>query len=119
AKADMIFSNVSFVGSDALAEELREMGASYATGVIVTQVVPHPESHATIALKYRELLKKYYPNERTDFVSLEGYINAAVFAEGLRKAGRDLSSEKLVDALEAMTVFDPGLGTPLHYGPSE
>src|SRR5437667_486670 len=36
-----IFLNVSFVGSEALADELREKSPQYAEGVIVTQVVPH------------------------------------------------------------------------------
>jgi branched-chain amino acid transport system substrate-binding protein len=36
----MIYSNVSFVGCTALAEEMMLLGARYASGVIVTQVVP-------------------------------------------------------------------------------
>src|SRR5215470_16166372 len=36
----LIYTNVSFVGSSALAEELRLLGPRYAEGVIVTQVVP-------------------------------------------------------------------------------
>ena len=36
----MIYANVSFVGSTALAEELELLGPRFATGVIVTQVVP-------------------------------------------------------------------------------
>src|SRR5262249_31532439 len=36
----LIYTNVSFVGSTALAEELMLLGARYANGIIVTQVVP-------------------------------------------------------------------------------
>jgi hypothetical protein len=43
-KIDPRLLDVSFVGSEALAEELRELGPGYARGVIVTQVVPHPSS---------------------------------------------------------------------------
>jgi serine/threonine protein kinase len=119
AKAELLFANVSFVGSEALAEELMQMGAGYAPGVIVTQVVPHPVSQASLVLKYRELLQKYHPNEKANFGSLEGYISAAIFTEGLRRAGKSLTTETLVDALESIRNFDVGLGTPLHFGPSE
>jgi serine/threonine protein kinase/ABC-type branched-subunit amino acid transport system substrate-binding protein len=119
AKKDMLFSNVSFVGSNALAEELRQFGPDYATGVIVTQVVPHYHSESTLVRTYRELLEKYYPNEHPNFVSLEGYIDAVVMAEGLRRAGKNLTSETLVDAFESIRDYDIGLGVPLSYGPSE
>jgi hypothetical protein len=36
----MIYTNVSFVGSTALADELMLLGPRYANGVIVTQVLP-------------------------------------------------------------------------------
>ena len=69
AGRDIIFTNVSFVGSLALAEELRESGPNYAEGVIVTQVVPPIDSGASLVLKYRELLKQYFPAERPTFTS--------------------------------------------------
>jgi hypothetical protein len=37
---NMIYTNVSFVGSTALADELMLLGPRYANGVIVTHVVP-------------------------------------------------------------------------------
>ena len=46
----MIYTNVSFVGSTALAEELMLLGPRYASGVIVTQVVPAVDSYATAIL---------------------------------------------------------------------
>ena len=118
-KIDAMFLNVSFVGSNALAEELGELGASYAQGVIVTQVVPHYDSGATGVLRYRDALKKYHPDQHADFVSLEGYIVGQLFVEGLRRAGRDLDTEKLVDALEHIDSFDPGIGGSLSFGMSQ
>ena len=50
----MIYTNVSFVGSTALSDELMLLGPRYATGVIVTQVVPAINSYASIVLKYKE-----------------------------------------------------------------
>jgi eukaryotic-like serine/threonine-protein kinase len=114
-----IFSSVSFVDSDALAEALRELGPKYANGVIVTQVVPYFGSGATGVLEYRERLTRYFPAEQPGFVSLEGYIAARVFCAALEKAGPDLTTEKLVEALETIQGLDFGIGTKISFGPSE
>jgi branched-chain amino acid transport system substrate-binding protein len=45
---DMIYTSVSFVGSTALADELMLLGKKYATGVIVTQVVPAVDGHSSL-----------------------------------------------------------------------
>jgi serine/threonine protein kinase/ABC-type branched-subunit amino acid transport system substrate-binding protein len=118
-RLDALLLNVSFVGSNALADELKELGPSYGNGVIVTQVVPHFESGATGIIRYREALKKYHPDQAPDFVSLEGFIVGELFAEGVRRAGRDLNTEKLVDALEQLRDFDPGTGGNLGFSVSQ
>ncbi len=115
----MIFSNVSFVGSQALAEELVQLGPRYPQGVIVTQVVPLPTGQSTVGIRYREALGKYSPGEKPDFVSLEGYVTGNLLVEGLRRAGRNLSTEDLVNALETIRGLDVGLGVPLSFGMSE
>jgi ABC-type branched-subunit amino acid transport system substrate-binding protein len=118
-KLDLIFSSVSFVGSNALAEELLQLGPRYPEGVIVTQVVPLPTSKASAILKYQQLLARYAPSEKPDFVSLEGYIAANVLIEGLRRAGKGLNTDSLIDALEGIRGYDMGIGVPITYGPSE
>jgi len=118
-KLDATFLNVSFVGSNALAEGLKELGPGYADGVIVTQVVPHYDSMATGVIRYREALKRYHPDQQPDFISLEGFVVANLFAEGLRRAGREVDTEKLVDALEGVRDFDLGIGTVMHFGMSD
>jgi ABC-type branched-subunit amino acid transport system substrate-binding protein/tRNA A-37 threonylcarbamoyl transferase component Bud32 len=114
-----IFTSVSFVNSDALAEALKELGPKYADGVIVTQVVPFFGSGATGVLEYRERLARYFPAEQPGFVSLEGYIAARVLCAGLEKAGPDLTTEKLVDALETIQGLDFGIGTKIFFDRSE
>jgi len=116
---DPIFTSVSFVNSDALAESLRELGPKYSDGVIVTQVVPFFGSGATGVLEYRDRLARYFPAEQPGFISLEGYIAARVLCAGLEKAGPELTTEKLVDALEAIQSLDFGIGTRMSFGPSE
>ena len=115
----LIYTNVSFVGSTALADELMLLGPRYATGVIVTQVVPAINSYATIVLKYKEALDKFFPGESPDYVSFEGYIDANILAEAVKRVGRDINTEKLVAELEQMDNFDLGLGTPVTFSSNE
>ena len=114
-----VFTNVSFVGSNELAEELSQLGPKYAEGVIVTQVVPNPTSQASSMLRFREELKKYAPGEKAGFVSVEGWLATRLFIEGLRRAGKPLTSDTLVDGLEQIKGLDLGIGVPLTFGPSE
>jgi ABC-type branched-subunit amino acid transport system substrate-binding protein len=115
----MIYTNVSFVGSTALADELMLLGPRYAAGVIVTQVVPAISSYATIVLKYKEALAKYFPGESPDYVSFEGYIDASILAEAVKRVGRDIDTEKLVEELERMHDFDLGLGALVTFSPND
>jgi branched-chain amino acid transport system substrate-binding protein len=115
----MIYTNVSFVGSTALAEELMLLGPRYANGVIVTQVVPAVDSYASTVLKYKTALAKYFPGVPPDYVSLEGYVDGSILLEGLKRAGPQLDTEKLVEALETVRDFDMGLGTLISFGSTE
>jgi branched-chain amino acid transport system substrate-binding protein len=115
----MIYTNVSFVGSTALADELMLLGPRYAAGAIVTQVVPAINSYATIVLKYKEALAKYFPGESPDYVSFEGYIDGNILAEAAKRVGRDLNTEKLVAELENIGAFDLGLGAPVTFSANE
>jgi ABC-type branched-subunit amino acid transport system substrate-binding protein len=117
-KIDALLLNVSFVGSNALAEELKELGPGYAQGVIVTQVVPHYESSATGVLRFRDALARYHPDQSPDFVALEGFLVGQLFAEALRRAGRDVDTERLVDTLEQLRAVDLGSGGELGFSPS-
>ncbi len=119
AGLELTFTNVSVVAPNELAEQLMTAGPKYAEGVIVTQVVPLPTSRATAILRYQAALKRFAPDERPDYTSLEAWIEANVLAEGLRRAGRNLTTEGLVDAIESIRGLDFGLGTAITYGPSE
>jgi ABC-type branched-subunit amino acid transport system substrate-binding protein len=115
----MIYTNVSFVGSTALADELKLLGPAYAEGVIVTQVVPAIDGYSSFVLQYRSALAKQFPGEAPDYVSLEGYVTGNLLAEGLHRTGPQVDTEKLVDALESLHNFDAGLGTLLSFGRTE
>ena len=115
----MIYTNVSFVGSTSLAAELMLLGPRFANGVIVTQVVPAVDSYASAILKYKTALAKYFPGEAPDYVSLEGYVDGSLLLEGLKRAGPQPDTDKLVDSLESLHNFDMGLGTPISFSQSE
>jgi branched-chain amino acid transport system substrate-binding protein len=116
---DMIYTSVSFVGSTALASELMLLGKKYATGVIVTQVVPALEGHSSLVLDYKSALAKYFPGEAPDYVSLEGYVDATVLIAALQQNGPQLDAEKLVATFENLRDLDIGLGTPMTFSRSE
>jgi ABC-type branched-subunit amino acid transport system substrate-binding protein len=115
----MIYTNVSFVGSTALADELMLLGARYASGVIVTQVVPAVGGYSSVVLEYKTALAKYFAGEAPDYVSLEGYVAANVLIQALKRTGPQLDTEKLIDNLEAMRNLDLGLGSSLNFGRAE
>jgi branched-chain amino acid transport system substrate-binding protein len=115
----MLYTNVSFVGSTALADELMLLGPRYASGVIVTQVVPAVSGYSSVVLEYKNALAKYFAGEAPDYVSLEGYVAANVLIKGLQRAGPQLDTEKLIDALENSRTFDLGLGANLGFGRAE
>jgi len=115
----MIYSNVSFVGSTALAEELKLLGPRYANGIIVTQVVPAVAGYSSAVLEYKNALAKYFPGEAPDYVSLEGYVAANVLIQAIKRTGGQLDTEKLIDVLETTRNLDLGLGTQLGFGRSE
>ena len=116
---DMIYTSVSFVGSTALADELMLLGKKYATGVIVTQVVPAVDGHSSLVLDYKSALAKYFPGQEPDYVSLEGYVDANVMIAALQRNGPQIDTEKLVGTLENLRDLDIGLGTPVSFSRSE
>ena len=115
----MIYTDVSAVGGTALADELMLLGPRYATGAIVTQVVPAVSGYSSIVLEYKTALAKYFPGESPDYVSLEGFISANILIQALKRAGPQLDTEKLIDVLENMRNIDLGLGVPLNFGRAE
>lgn len=102
-----VFLTVSFVGTEALIKA----AGNDAEGVVITQVVPPYDRTELPTVKlYRESIAKYMSSTQPSFVSLEGFVDALVVADGLRKAGADPTREKFVDGLESLHDVDIGLG---------
>ena len=105
--------NVSFVGSKALATELGDEGR----GVQISQVVPFPWSAGTAVVnEYQKIIS---PDRKDiyNFSSLEGFIAAKVLVEGLKRAGKHITRESLIDGLEKMGKTDLG-GFNVTYSPT-
>ncbi|HPG80136.1 ABC transporter substrate-binding protein [Piscinibacter sp.] len=100
------FYNVSFVGTKALADEL---GAD-ARGVVVSQVVPFPFTPSSqVAGEYLAAGKaaqgdKFEPN----YSSMEGFVAARAFAEGLKRAGANAGTDALINGLESLRDLNLG-----------
>jgi branched-chain amino acid transport system substrate-binding protein len=93
------FYNVSFVGTQALADELGKDGA----GVVVSQVMPSPYNAARpIAREFLDAVKAAGKDAQANFSSMEGYVAAKVLVDGMKRAGAKLSRETLVTGLEAI-----------------
>ena len=98
------FFNVSFVGSQALSQELGESG----TGVTISQVVPFPftPSSAIVREYQQRMTESGYKN--FDFSSMEGFLAAKVLTEGLRRTGKSPTRASLVTALEGLNSYNLG-----------
>jgi ABC-type branched-subunit amino acid transport system substrate-binding protein len=113
-----LFYAVSFVGADEIA---RILGPGDTTPLLMSQVVPPPDLPEAAALltgvmDYARLLARSFPEEQPNVVGLEGFINARVLVEGLRRCGRELSRERFLDAIESIHDFSVGIASPVSYG---
>ena len=111
------FYNVSFVGSQGLADELGKDGA----GVVVSQVVPSPyQPSRQITREFLDAIKKAGDKVQPNYSSMEGFLAARIFTEGLRQAAASgkISRDSFISGME-------GLGTqvisgfPVSFGPND
>ncbi len=109
---DVVFVNISFVGSNALATALCpernneevQVSCPGGEGVFVTQVVPFPvptEKSPPIVQSYVDALKAYDPRFVPGFVSLEGYLAGRLAIAGLERCGPDLDRACFLAGLRA------------------
>ena len=100
---DAVFMTVSFVGSNALAQELGPGGA----GVLVTQVVPFPEDDSLpVVNAYLDALANHDPNAEPGFVSLEGYLAGRLVISALEQCGDEVDRSCLLEQLVGRGALD-------------
>jgi branched-chain amino acid transport system substrate-binding protein len=106
---------ISFVGTTALVGELAGAG----DGVIISQVVPYPwDNSVPVVKEFTDAMKAAGQEKQIDFISLEGFITAKLFAEVLAKAGPDATADKWLNTLTSTGAWDVG-GFPMTFGPSD
>jgi ABC-type branched-subunit amino acid transport system substrate-binding protein len=107
------FFNVSFVGTQALVDELGKDAA----GVVVSQVVPSPYNAARpVTREFLQAVKKGGADYQVNFSSMEGYLAAKVLSEGLKR-GKP-TRDGLVAGLEAIGDEDFG-GFTVSFSPND
>lgn len=114
-----VFYAVSFVGAGEMA---RILGPEDQSLLIMSEVVPPPDLPETRALlwgvaEYRDLLARYAPGEQPDTVGLEGFVNAKILVEGLRRAGPELTREKFIAAIESIRDYSLGIANTVNFSP--
>ena len=80
---------------------IEQLGA-FSRGVVIAQVVPSPwQVSIPLVADYRKLMEAQGVSEFS-FGSMEGFIGARIVVEALRRAGRHLTRERLIEALESI-----------------
>lgn len=109
---DAVFVTISFVGSNALAQELGPNGA----GVLTTQVVPFPsDASVPVVSSYLDALSAYDSDAAPGFVSLEGYLAGRLAIAGLDSCGIAVDRDCFSDRFASTEPIDID-GFVLRYG---
>ena len=126
-------ANLSFVGSEnmlKLLTEGRDDSEAYTRLLVNSQVVPSYEDLALPAVReYRDLMARYDPQVPPELVkeeyapfphsfgSLEGFLNAKLLAEILRRLDGEVDRARLEEAVFSVRDFDLGVGEAVSFGP--
>ncbi len=112
---DIVFGNISFVGT----ESLREVLGGYGQGVVVSQVVPSPySSDIELIGDFKRAMAKYQHDAPISFTSLEGFIVGSLFCKIAMSVKGELTREKFIATMEDIGWFDLG-GLMLQFGPGD
>jgi ABC-type branched-subunit amino acid transport system substrate-binding protein len=119
----LYFSNVSFVGPNALSARLVSEGTvpnaaiPFTQDVVVSQVVPNYESDSSdVVVAYNKLIAQN--SAKGDFTSLEGYISARVFIAGLLAHQGPFTAASLVSTFESLPDLSLGIGATSGFSPT-
>jgi branched-chain amino acid transport system substrate-binding protein len=110
------------------------LGSNYTCEEVVLQNLPFPVKNYMGVTCYnswyeesagmknlRDITVKYDPNAKFRMrMYMQGWISSLIWAEGLKRAGRNLTIEGFVDALESIKNFNTqGISGPLTLGPDD
>jgi ABC-type branched-subunit amino acid transport system substrate-binding protein len=90
------------------AATIKTLGAD-ATGMAISQIVPLPGNLVMPVVRdFQQAWKAAQVPLEPSHLALEGYINARVFAEALRRTGRNPSRSNFIDSIWAIKNLDLG-----------
>ena len=114
---DATFITISFVGSNALAENLGADGE----GVFVTQVVPFPTDDTVgVVADYLDALEAFDADAEPGFVSLEGYLAGRMAIAALERCERYMTRVCLLGAFREGGLYDlDGISLSFTYGDNQ
>lgn len=97
--------------------EMAGESAFYGKGFRAFATQVDEKGDAAGAKEFQQAVAKYDPeNKLPNSFNLFGYGIAKVLCKGLQGAGKDLTREKLVEALEKLKGYDTGIFAPVTYG---
>lgn len=100
-------------------EVVKQIGSNRARGLGISQVFPYPfDTRLKVVRDYQETLAKYAPGSKPSYASLEGYINARILVEGMKKGGGKPSRESVLRGLEQLGELDMG-GYSVSFSPKK
>jgi ABC-type branched-subunit amino acid transport system substrate-binding protein len=110
AKAKLGWGDVRMVASGPLTDEqYLNVPGGFAEGTLGFCYYPDPNSsQAPGVVEYRRLMAQYYPGRAMNRYSLYGYVFGRLVVEGLSRAGRPLTRETFVQAMESIRDWDSG-----------
>ena len=114
--------DVMLVSSGPLTDEQYfAIEGGYAEGTLGFCHYPDPNvSDAPGIVEYRRLLAKYFPDHQPNRYSLYGYVMGRLVVEGLERAGRDLTRDRFIDAMETIRDWDSGgIMPPVSFSPTD
>jgi branched-chain amino acid transport system substrate-binding protein len=105
------------VSNNASGGFIKQLG-EHARGTIVTQIFPYERSLAAPIVKEAADLARAKGIDDVSPAMLEGFAAAKVLVEGLRRAGPNPTSAKLMQALEGIRKYDIG-GLEVSFSPTD
>jgi ABC-type branched-subunit amino acid transport system substrate-binding protein len=121
AKARLGWRDARMVASGPLTDEqYLSVPGGASEGTIGFCHYPDPQQDRSPGvLEYRRLMEKHFAAHQVNRYSLYGYVFGSLVVEGLRRAGRDLTRERFIDAMETIQAWDSrGILPPIGFSRS-
>lgn len=96
-------------------QTLFDLAGQNLDGVLATRTKIGVTSNDPSVVQFKEALKKYYPNETPKDLTYLGWANTVLFVEGLKRAGKNLTTDSYITAMETIKDWSWGTTAPLTF----